>query len=87
MAHLYKTYLFKNKDPIIDELRTIIQDTGITYNDISVVSGVTKQTLHNWFHGATKRPQYATVAAVLAAIGYEHRLVKINKKLKLVHSA
>lgn len=78
-VHLYKTYMFKNKDPIIDRMRTIIQDEQVSYKDIQSMSGVTASTLYNWFHGATKRPQHATAMAVIRALGYDMRLVKVGK--------
>jgi transcriptional regulator with XRE-family HTH domain len=68
---LYKTYMFKDKDPVIDRLRTMVADDGSKYSEISNASGVSYSTLHNWFDGATRRPQYATIAAVAGALGYE----------------
>jgi hypothetical protein len=67
----YKSYLFRNKDPIIDKVRTLIADQGVSHTYIEVHSGVTKRTLHNWFHGETRRPCHATVAAVISVLGYE----------------
>lgn len=72
----YKTYLFRSKDPIIDSLRTIIQDQKVSYTYIENSSGVTAHTLRQWFGGKTKRPQHATVKAVAAALGYDYQLVK-----------
>jgi transcriptional regulator with XRE-family HTH domain len=74
--NVYKTYSFKTKDPAIDKLRTKIQDAGESYNDISVKSGVSVGTLNNWFNGGTRRPQFATLAAVAGALGYDWSLVK-----------
>jgi DNA-binding phage protein len=68
-AKLYKTYAFKDKDPIIDHLRTPVN--GKSYSKLSADSGVSTTTLSNWFYGATKRPQFATIAAVARAIGPE----------------
>jgi transcriptional regulator with XRE-family HTH domain len=72
----YKSYSFINKDPIIDEIRTIYQDSGYTYKQIHEGSGVTTSTLTNWFSGDTRRPQAATVNAVLRAMGYKLGIVK-----------
>jgi transcriptional regulator with XRE-family HTH domain len=72
----YKSYVFKTKDPVIDRLRTIIADQGVTNTYIETHSGVTSATLRNWFEGATLRPQFATVAAVAAALGYDMVPVK-----------
>lgn len=82
--NVYKTYSFKEKDPCIDELRTIIADEEVSYAEINQMSGVTTSTLYNWFSGPTKRPQHATVMAVARALGYDYKLVKVKGKLKLV---
>lgn len=73
---LYKSYSFKDKDPIIDKLRTIVQDSGESYQDIHEASDVAVSTLYGWFDGATRRPTHATVAAVAGALGYEMQFVK-----------
>jgi transcriptional regulator with XRE-family HTH domain len=65
---LYKSYSFREKDPCIDVLRTLVRDSGKTYAGVEDASGVTAQTLRNWFHGTTRRPQFATVAAVARAL-------------------
>jgi transcriptional regulator with XRE-family HTH domain len=71
MGHTYKSYSFIDKDPILDEVRTIIQSSGVTYAFIEHASGVTITTLHNWFSGPTKRPQAATINAVLQSLGHQ----------------
>jgi hypothetical protein len=65
----YKTYLFRDKDPVVDIMRTIVQDSGDSYQTIRDNSGVSTGTLRNWFYGATRRPQFATVQAVARALG------------------
>ena len=75
----YRTYSFKDKDPAIDALRTIVADEGVSYTDIYASSGVTTRTLWGWFHGATRRPQHATIMAVAIALGYNYKLVKVGK--------
>jgi transcriptional regulator with XRE-family HTH domain len=79
---IYKTYLFRNKDPVIDELRTLIQDEGLSYQDIHVKSGVSVTTLRNWFHGETRRPQSPTVEAVGRACGKMRVWVDMKRKKK-----
>lgn len=66
---LYKTYVFRDKDPIIDHLRTAIKDDGRRRSEIADGSGVSANTLTNWFEGTTRRPQFATVAAVARCMG------------------
>lgn len=67
----YKSYNFVDKDPIIDEIRTVFDEAGVTYSWVERESGVTTVTLANWFGGKTKRPQAATINAVLRALGYK----------------
>jgi transcriptional regulator with XRE-family HTH domain len=73
---LYRSYSFVDKDPVIDRIRTIVQDEGLSYQDIHIISGVSAGTLSNWFEGETRRPQYATIAAVTFSLGYKQEFVK-----------
>ena len=68
-AKLYKSYSFINKDPVIDYLRTPVK--GKSYGKLANDSGVSVSCIANWFDGPTKRPQFATIAAVARAIGPE----------------
>jgi DNA-binding phage protein len=72
---LYTSYSFIEKDPIIDKLRTVVSDQHAKYSTIEKDSGVSSTTLHNWFKGDTKRPQFATVMAVARALGHDLELV------------
>jgi len=73
---LYKSYSFKDKDPVIDATRTLVQDSGQSYAQVSAASGVSVSTLYNWFEGTTRRPQYATVMAVVHSLGYKSKFVR-----------
>jgi len=74
----YKSYSFVDKDPIIDEIRSIVEASGEKYARIEDLSGVSATTMHAWFHGATRRPQAATVNAVLRALGYKLGVVPLK---------
>jgi transcriptional regulator with XRE-family HTH domain len=88
MLKLYKSYSFRDKDPVIDKLRTIISDEGKSYTEIAVNSGVSRTTLRQWFHGKTQRPQHATVMAVARSMGYDMDFVKRDvSKLHVMGSA
>jgi transcriptional regulator with XRE-family HTH domain len=76
----YKSYSFMDKDPIIDEIRTIYQDSGVNYKWISDNSGVSAATLTAWFSGTTKKPQAATINAVLRALGYKLGIVEFGRE-------
>lgn len=84
MLKIYKSYSFKDKDPVIDRLRTIIADEGKAHGEICHESGVSLSTLHNWFSGPTRRPTYACVAAVAATMGYSVTLSKRGAGAKVV---
>jgi len=66
---VYRSYNFVEKDPIIDATRTLFSDRHASYTDVSQDSGVAVSTIRNWFHGSTRRPQFATVAAVVKSLG------------------
>lgn len=92
MIPTYKTYMFKDKDPMIDKLRTVCQGafpgrkgldrSKISYAMISRESGVSDTCLHNWFEGETRRPQFASMCAVARACGYDLALVEREKRKK-----
>lgn len=65
----YRNYVFVDKDPIIDVVRTAVADAKKSYEAIHRGSNVSTTTLYNWFHGKTRRPQFATVASVLLECG------------------
>lgn len=76
--NIYKSYSFRNQDPVVDKLRTIKSDTKYTDDEIHEKSGVSVGTLHNWWNRKTRRPQHATIMAVARAMGYKYDLVKGN---------
>lgn len=90
--NMYKTYAFRNKDPIIDQVRTIIQDEGLSYKDIENRSRVAATTMYNWFHGTTRKPQNASLKAVIRAcsgpeIEYDYAIIKRRKgETKFTHA-
>jgi len=73
---LYRSYNFRDKDPIIDRIRTLMRDQHARYRDIEEASGVSTSTLYQWFNGETRRPQFATVMAVMRALSYDLQITK-----------
>lgn len=65
----YRTYLFTDKDPVIDFTRTIFEDSGKSIKEVHEESDVSQTTLWNWFNGKTRKPQWCTMSAVLLALG------------------
>ncbi len=78
----YKSYLFVDKDPIIDAFRTARSDKGLSYAELSAESGVSATTFRNWEHGKTRRPMFSTVMAAVNALG--KKLVTKNGKPHLI---
>lgn len=74
----YKSYNFRDKDPIIDEIERVVTASGRSLKQIEEASSVKVATLQNWFAGRTKRPQFATANAVCRALGYELRPIPRN---------
>jgi len=78
----YLSYDFRDHDPILDEVDTLIQKTGTTSAYIERKSGVTASTLRKWRTRRTKRPQFSTVKAVVKAVGGELSIVYQGKRIK-----
>lgn len=87
---MYRTYRFRDKDPVIDEIRTLVQHEGLMtkLGIVHELSGVSTSTLENWFNGATISPQNRTICAVTSALGYARTWEKtkdidVAKELKI----
>ena len=76
----YRCYNFTDKNPVIDKTRTILQDEGLFSKKkrplLHQLTGVSVSTYDGWFEGDTKSPRHETVAATMAALGYEETFVK-----------
>jgi hypothetical protein len=75
---IYRTYNMVDKNPVIDKVRTLVQDEGLIkkLQIVHEISGVSTSTLDNWFNGTTRSPQHATIAAVVTSLGYREEFVK-----------
>ena len=74
----YRTYSYIDKNPVIDRIRTIVQDEGLIkrLGIVHEISGVGTATLNAWFNGETRNPQHGTIAAVITSLGYQEEFVK-----------
>jgi hypothetical protein len=85
---LYRSYMFRGKDPVVDEIRTIMQDSygekldNKAMKDVEQNGGPTAGTIRNWLFGDTKRPQNASIEAAGRAIGMKRVWVVNNGKKK-----
>jgi len=83
---LYSAYMFRTKDPAIDEIRTVMQDhfgrrnlTKADYKEVQEEGGPTAGCVKAWFEGKTRRPQNATLEAAGRALGYHRAWIKNGK--------
>src|SRR5688572_15265685 len=74
----YKSYMFRKKDPVIDVVRTAVEDSNKRLSAVTRESGVSYSTIYNWFNGKTRRPQFATVNAVARVVGHEFKLTPVK---------
>lgn len=81
----YRTYPFKDHDPIIDIVRTCLQIYAGIYThskmtpavrQVARSSGVSESCIWNWLNGVTSMPRFCTVVAVVHATGRE---VKVDQ--------
>lgn len=84
MAYIMKAYLFRQKDPVIDELRTMVEDefghrvSRKHLQQIEDKGGPKLGTMANWFFGDVCRPQSATVEGCGRALGWKRGWVKMK---------
>jgi hypothetical protein len=71
MIKPYRSYVFRDQDPVIAKVHTLFEVTSSTYRAAHEASGVATGTMGRWFNGQTKRPQFATVNAVTRAFGID----------------
>jgi DNA-binding phage protein len=75
-----RTYRFIDKDPVKDKLQTMLQDEGLygkkNMTKLAALASLSPTTLDNLFFGPTRKPQHATVMALVTAVGYEMEFKK-----------
>lgn len=78
-----RTYRFIDKDPVKDKLQTLLQDEGLygkkNMSRLAALASLSPTTLDNLFFGPTRKPQHATVMALVTAVGYEMEFKKARK--------
>jgi hypothetical protein len=78
-------YLFKDKDPEIDVLRTLLRDElgGLTRKHLAIVEangGPIVQTLDNWLNGDTMQPKNPSMEAAGRAVGFYRKWTKMGRE-------
>lgn len=78
-------YLFTDKDPSIDDFRTVVVDQlgGTKRKQLAVIEangGPVVQTLDGWFNGDTMRPNNASMEAAGRALGFYRKWTKMARE-------
>ena len=85
IGKIYSSYMFKTKDPVIDELRTMTENhygkrvNGNSLKQIEEAGGPSASCMRAWFFGKTKRPQNPTVEAAGRAMGFKRKWVRMGR--------
>lgn len=66
---IYPSYLFKEHDPILDTIDSVIAMSGAKRSGVAASAHLSDSTLRNWQLRKTKRPQFASITAVLRSLG------------------
>lgn len=69
MAKTYKTYFFRKQDPVVKRVLGALE--GEKAGTIGQKTGVSPTTITNWRKERVMRPQFATIAASLGAVGVD----------------
>ena len=83
----YKSYNFVDKDPIIDYIRTVFQESHKSIKAVADDSGVTATTISNMLYGKTRRPQAATMNAILRALNYKLNISSLEAPMIIIPTA
>lgn len=82
---VYPSYLFKDHDPILDQIDTLFELAGkgadVRLKKVAEETKVSTSTIHNWRKRKTKKPQFATTAAVINYLGGELTVTFAGRKV------
>ena len=80
---IFRTYRFIDKDPVIDELRTLLQDEGLfdQLAKVAVLANLSYSTVYSLFHGETRRPHNSTASSIGTCAGYERGWKKVRRNI------
>ncbi len=76
-----RNYRFIDKNPVIDVMRTAVQDEGLMerLQVVADLAGLTIGTIRGWFDGDVRDPRHSSVMTTLIGLGYENKWAKARK--------
>lgn len=87
MAKQYRTYRFVNKDPVCDEIATLVDDAGLrgrqNTGKVATLATLAKATVDALLYGETRQPRNSTVMAIATSLGYERTWKRTTNKFEL----
>ncbi len=80
-TRVLRTYRFIDKNPVIDEMRTILKDEGLLdrLNVVADLASLSRATPDAWFNGNVRDPRHSSIMAVMTSLGYEQKWSKGRK--------
>lgn len=79
-----RTYRFIKKDPICDEIATLVDDAGLrgkhNTGKVAILATLAKATVDNLLYGDTRSPQNRTIMSIATALGYERSWKRTTNK-------
>jgi hypothetical protein len=85
---VYGAYVFKTKDPSIDQFRTLAEDHfghRVTAKDLTHVheaGGPSASCMRQWIFGKTMRPTNSAMEAAGRALGYQRVWQRMRKNAR-----
>jgi DNA-binding phage protein len=77
------TRLDIHHDEVLLELIRIINASGITYQAIADMAGVSNQTVERWCAKEVHSPRLQTMARVLSVLGYTLMILPVSGKSEI----
>lgn len=75
---VYRSYNFTDKNPIVDRLRTRMQDIGLDCRELAAATGLSLSCVRGIFEGGTRDPLHSTVARMAIAMNRPDMLLVPN---------
>ena len=80
-----RTYNWIDKDPVVDKIMALANKMGLRgeYYKMALLTGMSPSTFANWDKGNTKRPQHASIACLVEALGHKYEIVDAGNAFDL----
>lgn len=82
-----RTYRFTHKDPVCDEIATLVDDVGLRgrqhVSKIATLATLSKATVDALLYGDTRLPRNSTIMAIATSLGYERTWKRTTNKLDI----